>query len=400
MSTDSSDNRSYYCSLKFKALKIDLESKTTLNCHASTSYPVDFKWLSDNPGQLFNNARSVAERRMMLLNQRNSSCEQNCWPAEDRGAISPRMYYNGTERTHTQIITQPETIDLAIGSDCNLTCSYCCKEYSSAWRRDVINNGDYIDTGEADRYKLTAKDQVLEKLSQQELKNSKNYSILLDEIKFAAPGLKKLIITGGEPLLDNHLLQTITELKLSPAAEVQIYTGLGVSSSRFIKSVEKLKSISNLTLYVSAESTGKNLEFNRYGNRWVDILEKLDILKNSGIKVCLHATLSNLTLMGFVDFYKYFSDDYQIVVSFAHTPIMTAVHVLDADTKNQIKNDLASLPESVTGQILASMKSEPTPDQKNHLKNFLTQFTSRRPDLSMNIFPESFVKWIGLEHVV
>lgn len=400
MSTESTDSRSYYCSLKFKALKIDLESKTTLNCHASTSYPVDFKWLSNNPGQLFNNERSVAERHMMLLNQRNPSCEKNCWPAEDRGAISPRMYYSATEKTHTRVISTPEIIDLTIGSDCNLTCSYCCKEYSSAWRRDVINNGDYIDTGEADRYTLTAKDQVLEKLSQPELKKSKNYSILLDEIKFAAPTLKKLIVTGGEPLLDNYLLQTITELNLSPTAEVQIYTGLGVSRSRFIKSVDKLKSISNLTLYVSAESTGKNLEFNRYGNQWLDILEKLDILKNSGIKICLHSTLSNLTLMGFADFYKYFSNDYQIVVSFAHTPMMTAVHVLDSITKKQIRNDLASLPDSITAQILASMQSEPTSEEKMHLKNFLTQFINRRPNLSIDIFPESFVNWIGLDNVV
>lgn len=337
---------------------------------------------------------------MMLLNQRNPSCEQNCWPAEDRGAVSPRMYYNGTEKTHTCVISKPETIDLTIGSDCNLTCSYCCKEYSSAWRKDIIDNGNYSHVGETDRYTLTPKDQVLEKLSQRELKNSKNYSILLDEIKFAAPTLKKLIITGGEPLLDNHLLQTITELDLPPSAEIEMYTGLGVSRSRFIKSVEKLKSISNLTLYVSAESTGKNLEFNRYGNRWVDVLEKLDILKNSGIKVCLHSTLSNLTLMGFVDFYKYFSNDYQIVVSFAHTPIMTAVHVLDADTKNRLRSDLASLPESVTAQILLSMQSDPTAEEKTHLKNFLSQFIKRRPDLSMGIYPESFVKWIGLEHVV
>lgn len=400
MSAESTGGRSYYCSLKFKALKIDLESMTTLNCHAAVSHPVDFKWLSNNPGQLFNNERSVSERQMMLINQRNSSCEQNCWPAEDRGAVSPRIYYNGCEKTHTQLVSTPETIDLTIGSNCNLTCSYCCKEYSSAWRRDVINHGDYANTGEADRYTLTTKDRVLEKLSQQELKNSKNYSILLNEVKLAAPTLKKLIVTGGEPLLDNYLLQTITELDLSAAAEVQIYTGLGVSSSRFAKAVEKLKSVPNLTLYVSAESTGKNLEFNRYGNRWADILEKLNTLKNSNIKVCLHSTLSNLTLMGFADFYKYFSNDYQIVVSFAHTPIMTAVHVLDPDTKNQIKHDLASLPESVTAQILTSMQSTPTPEQKLHLKSFLEQFIKRRPDLSMDIFPKSFVNWVGLEHVV
>jgi hypothetical protein len=38
--------------------------------------------------------------------------------------------------------------------------------------------------------------------------------------------------------------------------------------------------IQNLKLFVSAESTGKNLEFNRYGNKWADVVEKIEVLKN------------------------------------------------------------------------------------------------------------------------
>lgn len=396
----SGSERSYYCSQKFRALKIDLESMTTLNCHAAITHPVDFGWLSSNPGQLFNNPRSVSERRMMLLNQRNPSCEKNCWPAEDRGAVSPRMYTNGVEKTHTQVIAQPETIDLTIGTNCNLTCSYCCKEYSSAWRKDIMDHGNYSYNGEPDRYTLTAKDQVLSKISQSEVKASKNYNILLNEIKLAAPTLKRLIVTGGEPLLDNHLIETISELNLLPTAKVHLYTGLGVNHSRFVKLVEKLKTIPNLTLFVSAESTGENLEFNRYGNRWNQVLEKLDVLKNNNIQVQFHSTLTNLTLPGFVDFYKLFSANHQIHVTFAYSPSMMSVHVLDTDTKDLIKNSLMTLPESVYQPIVSSMSANPTPEEKQQLKEFLTEFIKRRPDLSMQVFPKSFVKWIGSDHVV
>jgi organic radical activating enzyme len=396
----SGPERSYYCSQKFRFLKIDLESSTTLNCHAAVTHPVNIKWLTSNPGQLFNNPRSVSERQMMLANQRNSSCEKNCWPAEDRGAISPRIYTNGVEKTHTQVITQPETIDLTIGTNCNLTCSYCCKEYSSAWRKDIIDHGNYSYNEDPDRYTLTAKDRVLSKISQAEAKSSTNYNILLNEVKLAAPTLQRLVVTGGEPLLDNHLIETISKLDLSTTATVQIYTGLGVSHSRFIKLVEKLKNIPNLILFVSIESTGKNLEFNRYGNRWVEVLEKISILKNNNIKVDFQSTLSNLTLMGFAEFYKLFSTDYQIHVTFAHTPLMMSVHVLDDDTKTQIKNSLMLLPKSVSDPIISSMQADPSVDQKHQLKEFLTEFVRRRPDLSMQAFPESFVKWIGLEHVV
>ena len=177
------DDRDYYCSMKFRFLKIDVESRTSYNCHAAKSHNIDFNRLSDSPGQLFNTPVNVFERQQMLSNQRNKSCEQNCWPAEDRGATSPRMYTNGIEKTHTQVITQPETIDVTIGSDCNLTCSYCCKEYSSAWRRDILTNGNYTKVDYTDRYSAVTKDRVLSKLSQLDIKSSKHYNILLDEIK-------------------------------------------------------------------------------------------------------------------------------------------------------------------------------------------------------------------------
>jgi len=396
MPLDSENKRSYYCSQKFRYLKIDLEAMTTLNCHAAATHSVDFEWLAANPGQLFNNERSVSERKMMLLNQRNSSCEQNCWPAEDRGAISPRIYSNGVEKTHTQVNTQPETIDLTIGTNCNLTCSYCCKEYSSAWRKDIADNGSYDIEDNQSRYNITPKDRVLSKLSQSEIKSSKKYNILLEEIKLAAPTLQTLTITGGEPLLDNHLLSTIKDLDLSAVAVVEIYTGLGVSMSRFIKIVEKLKLIPNLTLKVSAESTGANLEFNRYGNKWNEVIEKLKILKDNGIYVRLCSTLSNLTLMGFADFYQTFSKDYKISVTFVNHPSMMAVHVLDDETKLQIKKSLENFPDSITAPILTSMQSTPTEKEVYQLKQFLTQFIQRRPQLNINIYPKSFVNWIGI----
>ena len=118
-------DRDYYCSKKFTFLKIDLESKTTYNCHAAKPHQIDFEWLQHNPGQLFNTPINLKERQMMLSNQRNDSCEQNCWPAEDRGLPSPRLMQQGQFRSHDQIVVQPRMIDITLNTDCNLTCSYC-----------------------------------------------------------------------------------------------------------------------------------------------------------------------------------------------------------------------------------------------------------------------------------
>ena len=198
--------RTYYCNQKFKFLKIDIPSQTIYNCDAARPHRVDLTWLAQHPGEIFNTDTSIQDRTMMLANIRNPNCEQNCWPAEDKGSVSPRIHRQGYLKTHTDCHIQPEMIDMTVNTDCNLTCTYCCKEFSSSWRKDLINNGDYNITDFKDRYQITNKDLVIKKISQPELKNSQGYQLLLNEVKLAAPGLKTLFITGGEPLLDNQLL--------------------------------------------------------------------------------------------------------------------------------------------------------------------------------------------------
>lgn len=390
------DCRSYYCSIKFRFLKIDLTSQTTYNCHAAAPHRIDFDWLESNPGQLFNTDINVAERHMMLRNERNKSCEQNCWHAEDAGAVSPRIYQLGTERTHINVNTLPEIIDLTVNSECNLTCSYCCKEFSNSWRRDLIDHGDYKFSKYNDnRFKIVAQDTILNAISQKEMHDSRRYNLLINELKIYAPTLKRLEITGGEPLLDNKIIDVLPTLGLGPNCEVNIYSGLGVGYTRFERLVKMLSTIPNLTLRVSAETIGDMLEFNRYGSSWNEFQQKLKLLDDYSINWVFFCTLSNLTIQGFTNFYNFFPDRKKII-SFCYTPTFMAPYVLDDDTK---KNLLESLPDSVKNQILQSMQASPSEDQRVALKEFLTQFAHRR-NLQLNIFSETFLKWLGLSNVV
>lgn len=377
--------RSYYCSMKFKYLKIDLESKTTYTCHAADPHPVDFAWLDKHPGELFNNPINVGERQMMLSNQRNPSCERNCWHAEDRGATSPRMFQNGAERTHINILAQPETIDLTIGADCNLTCTYCCKEFSSAWRRDVVNTGDY--PGNNQRYTADSKDKVLLSISQHNLKTTKHYQALLDEIKLAAPGLRKLNVTGGEPFLDNYLVDTIKSLTLNDAI-IEIYTGLGVNIKRFERILDELQGLP-VVVIVSAESIGSLLEFNRYGINWADFCSKINLLQQKRIKFKFQSTISNLTVTGYSDFIKYFGSN-EIITTFAYQPSMMSPYVLDPESKLIIQD------QQVPASVIKSIAATPTEEQRINTKNFLLEFTRRRPSLNLSVFPTTFLNWLGI----
>ena len=70
-------DRDYYCSYKFKYLKIDLVSNATYNCHAAKQHAINFQWVANNKGNLFNTDINVAERQMMLANKLLTSCTTN-----------------------------------------------------------------------------------------------------------------------------------------------------------------------------------------------------------------------------------------------------------------------------------------------------------------------------------
>ena len=386
--------RDYYCNLKFRFLKIDLEAGTTLNCHAAKTHKVNIEWLKKNPGQLFNNEISVNERRQMLVNDRNSSCEQNCWPAEDRKQPSPRLYQNGQIRSHFDPITTPEVFDITVGSDCNLTCSYCCKEYSSAWRRDILINGNYDMPWSDSRYTASSLDQVRSKVNQSQRAETQSYRLLLNELALAAPHLKEIVVTGGEPFLNNKVIDILSNT-VSSNCEVQIYTGLKVNYRRLEKMLTKLQAVPNLQINVSAENIGQLLEFNRYGLSWSEFDQRVKLLKSLGIKFEFYSTLSNLTVHGFADFVQYYNDR-DINLTFAYQPSMMACHVMDDSSKMSVLNSIKSLNQDLVQKVSQALIPSPSDQDRQNLKTFLPEFVKRRKNLSLDIFPVSFRNWLEI----
>jgi len=399
MSDGTLADRNYYCSMKFRQIKIDLESQTSYTCHASSPHPVNIEWLSKNPGELFNHSVNIQERQMMLDNQRAPSCEQNCWYAEDRGLTSPRLDQQGPARTHTELLNTPEIIDLTVGADCNLTCSYCCKEFSSAWRRDIAQNGSYELTDLTNqRYRLSMQDRLLMKIKQTELGKSKKYNLLLNEVKLASPTLQRLEVSGGEPFLHNQLIDLIGDLDLSDHAEVNIYSGLGVDPTRFKRMISRLANNSKIKIFVSAECIGSHLEFNRYGITWEQFQQNLNAIRDAGVKFCFHSVLTNLTSFGFKDFCDYFAGD-EIVTTYAYQPRMMNLSVMDEETKAELILQFSTMSSQFRTQLIDNIKATPSETERNDLSNFLKTFASRR-NLNLGIYPKSFLDWLNIKNVV
>ena len=200
-------------------------------------------------------------------------------------------------------------------------------------------------------------------------------------------------------MLNNFLIDNLQNLELSKQCIVEIITGLGVSTSRFIKIIDKLKHMPNLVIILSGETTEQLFEFNRYGAKWNEFVEKINLLKQNSINIMFNATISNLTVFGFKKFYEVFNKE-KINLTFAYQPMMMAPYVLDDDTKQHLIQEFKSLPSDMIESLTKSITATPNEIERLAIRDFLKEFTARRKDLTLDIFPETFLQWLELEHVV
>lgn len=383
-------NQDFYCSQKFWWLSVDLEKRITASCCAATPSKIDLKWLENNPGKLFNGSLLVSEREDMLNNIPVNSCQDICWKPEALGLPSRRTLLSGNVRTHTDIIATPEFLNIIVGSHCNLTCVYCCKQYSTAWKKDIIDNGTYSDVIiNDDRFVINDIDKILFNLGQKDISSSDSTHKLLTELKNICDNNSKLTemsITGGEPFLYLKLSELVKSIP--SRITVQIWSGLGVDPARLEKELIKIKD-QNICIIISAESTEQQYEFIRHGNTWARLNENIKLLDKYGIKYEFGATITNLTLFGLKDFIM-FAQDKKIKWSLCNDPDFLSVNVIDDYTRAHL---LSIVPPDLHNIILTKDQIFPTTEQRINLKNYLIEFSKRR-GLSLSIFPKSFVEWV------
>ena len=386
--------KDYYCNQKFYQLKIDAEKRALNSCCSADQEDIDTNWLKEHPGEIFNTPNLIKERQSMLSNERVVSCESTCWSKEEKGMWSRRLQSENKKRIST-VRNRPTQLDITMSSECNLACSYCCKQFSSTWRKEIETHGDYEGLSDYnDRYALNSFDRVLKKLSQKKRQQSTVTNLINKEIDIMADGLDSVQMTGGEPLLDYRFADMMEKFKNTKS--VQVHSGLGVSENVLRRGLDAMSNTKYQTiLCVSAESVGKNFEFNRQGSVWGTFLKYLDIIKEYDIAVEFTATYSNLTVIDFVKFNTMFRE-YPITINMVYTPEFMSVYNLDDETKEQVINGIrqSSLGNTKNANAIINTIDQPTNQKlKEQLQSFLGQFTKRR-ETTIDFMPDSFKSWI------
>jgi MoaA/NifB/PqqE/SkfB family radical SAM enzyme len=256
-------------------------------------------------------------------------------------------------------------------------------------------NGDYNGLSNYnDRYALNNFDRVLKKLSQKKRQQTTISNLINTEIDMMADSLESVTMTGGEPLLDHRFSDIIKKFKNTKS--VAISSGLGVSESVLRRGLEAMSDTQNkATLSISAESIGKNFEFNRQGSNWETFLRYIDIIKEYDILVRFHSTYSNLNITDFVKFNTMFYE-YPRSIGMVYDPAFMGVYNLDDETKKQVIDEIkqSNFSNTKDANNIINTINEPTNETlRQELRCFLKEFTKRRK-ISIDYMPESFTKWV------
>jgi organic radical activating enzyme len=380
----------YYCSAKFTELQVHVQGRLLYNCCKAYPERVDLDWLDHNPGRLFHTDTMVADRKLMLDNKSCTSCHHGCYKYEEQGLPSARQRHKNDAK-----ISDPQApikhLTISLSTDCNMTCMYCSSEWSSSWQKDIAKNGEYL----LDGVPVKQNDNWSTLWSKMKQKSrgteSRFFKLLLREIELSA-GLQSVSILGGEPLLNNQLDQMLDHVH---GKKIIITTGLGVSDARLRQVLQKTKGM-DVKFQISGESTGELFELIRHGVTWKNFKDRVSMIEQNGHKIGFISTISNLSVMGFSDFYDLYSNKHEISINCLSETAWMMPHVLDPRSKNDFINSTQAkhnLPEFNT--ILNMIDKTPEDKDRINTGDYLKQFSSRR-SVDLDFLPEHFRKWCGL----
>jgi organic radical activating enzyme len=384
------DMNNVYCSTKFNEMLIHVQSRLLYNCCKAWPERIDIDWLEKNPGSLFLTETMKQDRELMLSGKRSKSCEHGCYQYEDQGLVSKRSKKEGNQNIITDPLHNITSIDIALSTDCNLTCAYCSSEWSTSWTRDLKNNGKYKIEGYNNRLDNWSKIWQKTKIKDRSW-NLRFYKLLSQELK-QNKSIKNINLLGGEPLLNDYIFEIINS---NPEKTFNITTGLGVGRLRFLNVVERIKDKKNVHLSISAEATGKIFEFIRFGVKWKDYLEMIEILEKNCINIRFSSCITNLSIFNICNFYDLFSSKYHIRYGNVTDRTFLQPNILDEKSKAICLDQIKDRKEEFFNFLKKEISQPCNDKEKNNLSIFLKEFSTRR-NLKLDIFPEHFLKWLDI----
>lgn len=280
-------------------------------------------------------------RKQMLNGDRPNICSA-CYSIEDKNGTSVRngvmqsfeveKFTDNTDLETGEIINlSVESLDLSWSNKCNLQCKMC-----GPWA------SNQLETEYNDLYKF------FEPLDNNKW-SYKNLKITLDKISAT---VTELLVTGGEPLLNNDFLEFCDYLHnndLSKNIIFTFHTNLTIMPKKFFDRLSKFKMV---RMHISIDAVGDLYEYVRYPGKWsvVDrnFRKLIELIENHPTyEVEIHTVFQTYGIHGFVDILKYFNqfshiENFRTIPYFIwpYSPSHSCTSILRKKHKQKLKNQI------------------------------------------------------------
>ena len=304
---------STYCPLPWNHFSSHTDGNMRVCCNSTPKGR-----LRDNNGNLINindvtdivkfyNIQQLKDMRVrMMNNERTPECDI-CYSVEDNGGVSIREIFekkwpkehiiNNTTSTGEITDIKINYLDLSWSNKCNLQCKMCSPGASDQLIEEAITlNLPIIKNNPNTNWDFKEKWKYF---------NIKN---ILDKV--VTSELTQLLVTGGEPLVNNdfyEFCQTLIESELSTKIDLSFHTNLTVTPGKWFDIWSKFKSV---TIKVSIDAVEEMYEYIRYPGKWAivksnidNVLEYINTQQNIGLE--FHTVFSIYNTERFTDLLDY-----------------------------------------------------------------------------------------------
>ena len=322
--TDAEDAKSKLgpalCLAKWKQVSLHLPTGLNNSCYHPPLHRIDADTVKLNPSALHNTEHKKQQRVMMLKNERPQECSY-CWTQEDLGNLSDRHYRSGEpwaavdfeqikNSTGLEDKIIPSYVEVNFNHACNLRCSYCSPQFSSAWADEVARLGAYptLVPHNAPEHFTGSRRPIPAR------EHNPYVEAFWEWWPTLYPNLEHFRMTGGEPLMDKNTYRVFDYVldNPSPKLHLNVTSNFSVEPELFNKYLDYVKKlttnepkyIEHFMQYVSLDATFFKAEYARDGLKFERLWDNVNRFLNEvpdRSSLTFIITMNNLNVTGFHD---------------------------------------------------------------------------------------------------